>query len=813
MKNLLLLFTFSFSLNIFALEDYKQFFSKYCISCHGAEKKKGGVRLHQLKWDPNDTKSLELWRDVIDQIEQGEMPPEKKPQPKAEMLQKLSIDIKERFKSLSSTAKVVLRRLNKRQYTNTVRDLMHINAEQIDPAEAFPADDEIDGFNNVADAQMMSDFLLSKALHAGNKIINEAIFPEQKPEVETHSMGEEIRKGVREKYFWSGVPNLENGELNLYGNDEIEPGDTRGVSLISSYNGAPINAYYEFDLELESLGRGNYPSKTERIGLSQMRPSVQVYQHNDLHRLEIYFVKPTKKNTRDIRGLSRILVESIDLKDNERVTLKRRYWLNKGWRIQLAFGNGPVTGGAHRYYEAVLGKKIPKFEDKKEQKNWERNEAKKLVAELVDKENRPRIKFYSASRKGPIFESWPPKSHTQIHGENIEETLISFAQKAFRRPVKKDEVKHFVDLAKKSKGGIKTAIQAILCSPNFLYIVEDSDAELNDYEIANRLSYMFWNTMPDEELLDLAAKDKLKNQDMIRKQTLRMLADKKAEEFIHNFNWAWLKLKSTVNMAPDSVKFPEYKRDRINEAMLKETKLFFRDVLENNRPLSTFISADFAYLNSDLARRYGIDGVNTSAKFQKVAVNKESLRSGIFGQTAVLTASANGVDTSPVVRGIWILENLLGIHPPPPPSDVDIPEIDLRGEHTLKELYAKHRQLESCNSCHVKIDPLGFALENFNAVGMWRDKYKDGSEVDATGKMPDGTPFNGVSGLKQNILKDMTHFNRNFISKLMTYASGRTMKATDRTVIDAIVEKSISQKFGLRDLILEVVSSQIFIHK
>ena len=325
MKKIFILMTFGLAATSSAVEDYKQFFNDYCTSCHGAEKKKGGVRLHELTWDPNNSKSLELWRDVLDQIEQGEMPPEKKPQPKAEMVQKLTNDIKNRFQNLTSTAKVVLRRLNKRQYTNTVRDLMHINAEQLDPAEAFPADEEIDGFTNVADAQMMSDFLLSKALHAGNKIITEATFPKTKPEVETHVMGEEIPKGVREKYFWSGVPLLANGQLNLYSNDEKEPGDTRGDSLISSYDGAPINAYYEFSFDVESLGRGNYPDKVQDPTGNDPRPSIQIYQHKDLHRLEIYLVKPTKTNKKDVRGLSRILVESIDLEDNKRYELKRKY--------------------------------------------------------------------------------------------------------------------------------------------------------------------------------------------------------------------------------------------------------------------------------------------------------------------------------------------------------------------------------------------------------------------------------------------------------------------------------------------------------
>jgi len=292
------------------------------------------------------------------------------------------------------------------------------------------------------------------------------------------------------------------------------------------------------------------------------------------------------------------------------------------------------------------------------------------------------------------------------------------------------------------------------------------------------------------------------------------LADPRSEEFVDTFVWAWLKFDNTVEMAPDPMKFYEFRRNRINEAMIEESTLFFRHVLEQNLPLTTFLDSDYTFLNANLMRHYGMEGkVDTTAKFQKVSLSGEKKRGGLLGQAAVLTTSANGVDTSPVVRGIWILENLLGTHPKPPPPDVDVPEPDARGNLTIREQYAKHRTVESCNDCHKKIDPLGFALENFDAVGAWRTQYESGHKVDAYGNMPNGKKFTDVDGLKQIMVQEPELFTRNLCTKLLTYATGRTMETSDRRVIDKIVNQSVAQKQGLKDMLLSVVTSETFLKK
>jgi len=262
------------------------------------------------------------------------------------------------------------------------------------------------------------------------------------------------------------------------------------------------------------------------------------------------------------------------------------------------------------------------------------------------------------------------------------------------------------------------------------------------------------------------------------------------------------------------MKFYEYHRNRISDAMFTETRAFFRQLMMENLPISNFIDSDFTIINADLGRHYGMLGkVKTTAKFKKVDLKGTSHRGGLFGQASVLTASANGVDTSPVVRGIWILENLLGTPPSPPPPDVDIPEPDARGELSIRQLYAKHRTLASCNDCHKKIDPLGFALENYDAVGFWRTSYESKHPVDPSGRMPNGESFDDLDGLKGIMTRDLTLFTRNLTAKLLTYATGRTMGISDRPEIDRIATELQKKGGGLLDLMKLVVTSRTFLTK
>ena len=538
------------------------------------------------------------------------------------------------------------------------------------------------------------------------------------------------------------------------------------------------------------------------------RNDYPVYRPEDLHRFEIYITAPNK--TSNVQTRPRKLVHAVDLPDGKRVVIKKRLWLPKAWRVEVGFGNGywgvvdPILLVDPKFDFAAF-RELPKRE--------QNSRYGKLLIDRFEKVDAPRINIYSAVESGPHYDQWPPDSHQSVwgrEGQTKEEVVRTFATRAFRRPVTDEQIAPYVRLAEKSPEGIRTAIEAILCSPRFLYLHEKTD-ELDDYAIASRLSYFLWNTMPDAALLRDAANEELRNSKRLIAHVDRMLADARSDEFVNSFVWSWLHLDNIVEMAPDRTKFYEFHRNRIGEAMVKETNAFFRHLLDRNLPIDSFVDADFAIINANLGRHYGLTGkVNTVTAFQKVSLTGSRHRGGLLGQASVLTASANGVDTSPVVRGIWILENLLGTPPAPPPPDVDIPEPDARGELTIRELYAKHRTVESCNDCHRKIDPLGFALENFDAIGRWRTKYESGHDVDASGKLPNGRKFDDVSELKLILSRDLDQFSRNLTSKLMTYATGRQMVVSDRPDIDAIVQRLAAKQEGLRDLVKHVVLSKTF---
>ena len=591
-------------------------------------------------------------------------------------------------------------------------------------------------------------------------------------------------------------------------NDERAPGDPRGQQFINSREGATHDGWYEFTFEVESKGRGTLADELRE----QKRIDYQVYRAEDLHRFEVYLTAPNANS--QIQTRPRHLVVAIDLPDNQRQVIKQRFWLPKGWRVEAGFGNGFGSSS-----ESLLEILDPDFDwdsfnqlDKREQ----RSSIGKIIIDRLEQRDAPRIVVHSVTETGPHYDHWPPTSHVAVYGEpdqNVEDHLISFASRAFRRPVTREQIAPYLRLAEQSPEGVRTAIEGILCSPRFIYLTEKSD-ELDDYAVASRLSYFLWNTMPDDALLADATAGRLSDATLLTAHVDRMLADDRSNEFVQSFVWAWLKLQNTVEMAPDPVKFYEYHRNRIGDAMVTETTAFFRHLLTNNLSISNLIDSDFAIINADLGRHYGMPyAVTTTARFEKVALTATGHRGGLLGQAAVLTASANGVDTSPVVRGIWILDNLLGAPPSPPPPDVEIPEPDARGDLTIRQLYAKHRTVASCNDCHKKIDPLGFSLENFDAIGSWRTEYASGQKVDPSGQMPDGESFKDLTGLKQIMTRDLEQFSRNLTTKLMTYATGRTMSVADRPEIDSIVERVESNGGGLRDLIKLVVTSETFLSK
>ena len=386
------------------------------------------------------------------------------------------------------------------------------------------------------------------------------------------------------------------------------------------------------------------------------------------------------------------------------------------------------------------------------------------------------------------------------------EELKEFAEQAFRRPVTDAQIAPYVRLADNTTG--TRAYAAILCSPRFLYFYEDP-GKLDSYALASRLSYYLWNSMPDKTLFKLAAADKLTDEDVLAGQVERLLKDKRADLFISNFLRQWLHLENITLLPPDEKKFKTFYDDALEDAFTTESFMVFKYMLEENRPVSEFLSADYTFINNDLAEHYGLDKVD-KYDFKKVTL-KDRRRGGLLTQGAVLTSTSNGVETSPVLRGIWVLQNILGLRKPKPPPNVPALAVDTRGTRTLRQQLSAHTKSSRCATCHRHIDPLGFALENFDAIGGWREKYENNARVDTSGRLPSGQKFRNIGEFKKALLARKDSFTQGLVSKFLTYATGRKMLGTDRSEIKKIAGQLKRKGYGLRDLVLHTTASKIFL--
>ncbi|MBC9868459.1 MAG: DUF1592 domain-containing protein, partial [Opitutae bacterium] len=362
------------------------------------------------------------------------------------------------------------------------------------------------------------------------------------------------------------------------------------------------------------------------------------------------------------------------------------------------------------------------------------------------------------------------------------------------------------------------------------------EGQLGGHALAERLAYFLWNSSPDEELLKLAANGSILKSDTLSRQVERMLDDPKSRRFVDAFLDYWLDLRNMGESSPDLELYPEYQLDdALVESMPEETQLYFQELIKGNLGVRYLIDADFVVVNERLATLYGIEGVR-GAHFRPVELSDDSPRGGMMTQASVLKVTANGTTSSPVTRGVWIMERILGLHTPPPPPSVQAIESDIRGAKTIREQLALHRSQESCNTCHVKIDPSGFALENFDVMGGWRDHYRTTSQgkgepvqgvghngyafryrmglpVDAAGQLPDGRTFHDIRELKQHLLTEEEQLAKNFVEQLATYATGAPVRFSDRKQVEAILRNSKRQNYGVRTFISELVKSDLFLHK
>ncbi len=705
----------------------------------------------------------------------------------------------------AADGRVVLRRLNRAEYQNTVRDLLAVD---VDLKDLLPEDAINSGFDNSAEALHVSSFLMASYLEAADRVLDLAIANSPRPDV------------INKRYSIKDERTVKaTGSVYRHVDD--------GVAIFSSWVSANIQVtLWQFG----SRERGKYRFRISSYGFQTDKPVtfyVLVGPLNAAAQQELvdYFTIPAGEPK---------VVEFVRLLEPQQTI-----------RI-VADGLGvtpPVVekAGADKY------------------------DGPGLVVQWVDIE-------------GPLLESWPPPSHRRIFGDLPQERMSApensnrrevvsqqplvdaarilkdFTRRAFRRAVTDADIKPFLarvqtklEQGDSFEQAIRVGLKSVLISPHFLFLREKRaitgqaasqpgeaaptrPAPLDDFSLASRLSYFLWSSMPDDELLALAEQGRLHEPDTLRQQVERLLRDPKAAAFTEHFTGQWLSLRAIDATMPDRMLYPEYD-DVLQMSMVKEVKLFFDEVLRNDLSLTNFTASDFTMLNGRLARHYRIPGVEGELEFSKVALPPESHRGGVLTMAAVLKVTANGTTTSPILRGAWVLDRILGTPPPKPTVDVEAVEPDIRGATTIRNQLAKHRENDSCASCHVKIDPPGFALENFDVIGGWRERYRsigdgepivldgrrvrylNGPVVDAADVLPDGRRFANIDEFKTLLLEDKDQLARALAAKLVSYSTGATPTAADQREIDAIVARTREKNYGFRSLVHEVVQSQVFRHK
>ena len=815
MKRFCLVFAlFILSLSVHA-ELPRTFLKNYCFKCHGPEKQEAHRRFDQLPPAITKLEELESWQEILDQLNLGDMPPEKEKQPaKTEVLaviKNITESIAEAHPRLAGKGQhTALRRMNSWEYRHTIGDLLGLNISAWNPTENFPPEVKVDGFDNIGAGLVTSGLLLNHYLSAAAQAIERATHFGPQPEIKTYAQ--------KSPFYFKGKEARELPKLFQVDRFRFIP-ETPYTDLYGRhYRGGHIG--FRPLLNQGVAQSGLYRVRVRAAAIDRRHPygkTIDDFRNGDPLILELTAVdrQGSVTSTGNVsRKRSLAMVELINEKPQ---WFEWDIYMEKGYEPEVRFRNGTTATKRLVRLLATAKDVAPEIKPFSEMKPG--NERSYGVLKAY---RGPKLRIWEIQIRGPFVKEWPPRGHDLMYGslkpndlnrEKTRERLRIFASKAFRRPLRQGELSPIESMVnrKQDEGleplqALQLGFQTILCSTSFLYLDENS-GQLNDYALASRLSYFLWSTAPDSELLTLAEQNKLSKSVVLRGQVKRMLRNSKSNRFANNFIRVWLNFDNIGEMPP-SKDFKVYYRDNLEVAMRNETQTFFRHVLDHNLSTREFLNADYSFLNRELALHYGIEGIEGN-HLRRVSL-KGTPRGGLLGHGSFLTASANGVDTSPVVRGIYMLEKLLGYTPPPPPDDVPDIEPDIRGAKTIREQLAKHREIATCAECHRKIDPFGFALENFDAIGRWRNEYGKNMPIDASGELPNGDAFSTVPEFGKHIIKREGQFTRSLTEKLLSYATGRELVPSDRPAIDAILREMRQDNKGLRDLIEAVVLSEVF---
>ena len=766
-------------------EAVRSFVDSNCLDCHQGEDAEAALDLESLDFDLAADLTSQRWVRIFDRVAAREMPPgdyqvldEK---PVATFLQVLGDYLRSEERTRHARfGRVRGRRLTRKQVERTLHDLLGIDIPLVDQ---LPEESRTSRFTTVADSQAMSHFQLQRHLAAVDLALDEAFrraaTPVDRYEREFDARGmarSDPRRRCREPEMRDGQAVIWNGGVIFYGRI---PATT-----------APADGWYRFALHVSALKPPDHGGVWSTVRTGLCVSSAPLLTH----------------------------VTSFEAVDEPR-TIEFEAWLPKGHMLEIRPGDATLKKGRFKGGQIGTGEGEPQdipgvAFDRLTMKRFHRGACDDEVRRLLFGDLEVRLEGEER------FEVVPASAQ-----EDAERLMRAFARRAYRKPVDRELVVPYIKMvtAALDRGAafhdaLRLGYRAILCSPRFLYFTE-SPGKLTEHEVAARLSYFLTGRTPDDRLSQLADAGHLLQRETLREETERLLGEDEGKRFVEDFAAEWLDLESLRSSVPDRKRFPEF--DPIVEmSMLNETHAYLQALLQENQNVTRLIDGDFTFLNSRLARYYAMDDVHGD-QLRRVSLPPQSPRGGVLTHGAILKITANGSNTSPVLRGVWVSERLLGIPIPSPPENVPAIEPDIRGATTMRQQLARHRRDDSCASCHVKIDPVGFALENFDAAGQWRDRYRkksggrrqSGPKVDAGDKLADGRHFQDIREFRTLVVADQRPLAANVAENLLVYGTGGPMTFSDRDVLESIVDEVAADDFGFRSIIHAVVASRIFLNK
>ena len=763
------------ALSVQAADPYapiKPFLDRHCVKCHGEMKQKGEVRL-------DDFNAIDgaLWSDIYEQIHHADMPPEDQLQPTQSERNRISQLVLRISRDEAFSISTGYRRLNRREYANTVRDLLGLKPGVFDPAQRIFKDDVDNGFDTNADELVISNELLLEYLESAESSLRMALFLD------------ELKAPI------PGVIQFHPGKLYA-GDRRFTTNKKKSTVLRGGGQYYPnqasrkiaIAGNYRVTITAAGVDRDNYGKMKFPPAEGPIRMGVGV-------RLDSQGKKSSSK-----------LLKTFDLQDERFEDYEAVVWFEKGAYPWVGFLNGAGKPAAS-IRQAIRQRKV----------------SSKVVS--PQRYEGPGVEVTQFKLEGPLDPEWPPATYRTIFQtdkmpdfENaaVRESLIErFVTRAFRRPATETDVRDYSGYLKqqRQKNGdwqeafIKT-FAAVMASHDFLYIKEDL-GQLPPFEMASRLSYFLWSTMPDPELFELARSGDILDSKIYASQVERMLHDPRTEEFVRGFAIQWLSLDLLGTMPPDikDRRYSVYLKRGYEAAFLGETLSFFRHVLFQNQPVGDFLDSDYTFINDTLADAYDLP-FRGGSTHQRVSLPKGSVRGGLLGHGSILALTSNGVETLPVTRGHWILDELLGTPPPAPPEEVPALVPDLNGVNTPRDQLVRHRKDPACFECHKRMDPLGLALENFDVIGRYRAAYETGPGIEPSGEL-NGTRFANVVELRQILRTREGDFAKSLTIKLAEYAKGRRLNRRDHELVDQIVAESTKDDYRFKSLLRRLLLSDL----